>query len=83
MAGLPASHPVVFADPLPRVTRVSLPIITPPPFDGDATMANPFSLPAQLPGRAPRPIPRHQAQPFHGLGGVSPHEIQGFPSSEG
>ena len=38
MAGIPASHPAILADPLPEVIRVSLPIITPPPFDGEATI---------------------------------------------
>ena len=43
-------HLVVVADALQGFTCISFPIITPPPFDGDAMMANPFPLPPHGPG---------------------------------
>ena len=82
MAGIPASHPVVFADPLPRVTRVYLPIIAPPPFDGEAMIGNPFSLPAQLPGRAPLASPPPASSTFSWLGGSFPARDLRFPPIE-
>ena len=74
-------HLVVVADPLQRFTCISFPIITPPPFDGDAMMADPFLAPC----RASRPrltaIPPPSSSTFW-LGGFSPTELRGFPLLE-
>ena len=46
-------------------------------------ITNPLSLPAQLPGKAHDQSPAANRNPRVGLGGVSPHEMQGLPSIEG
>ena len=89
LAGIPASHPVVFADPLPRVTLVLLPIITLPSVrlrrdDSQSILAPCSRFPAEPQSPAITlnafaawgDFPRTRLRVF-------PYEVQGFPSSEG